>query len=105
MWCPWRESNPHALRRAILSRVRLPVPPHGQRGVIYIVAARPANPLLLSRQNLGPPEAGIRLNEPSTAGRGLAHCGRGFVPRCIVNGPALLPPGRSAHCGGAWWAE
>jgi hypothetical protein len=31
-WCPWRESNPHALRRTILSRVRLPVPPHGLAG-------------------------------------------------------------------------
>src|SRR5262249_43511907 len=28
-WCPWRESNPHSLRNAILSRARLPVPPHG----------------------------------------------------------------------------
>jgi hypothetical protein len=28
-WCPWRESNPHSLRNTILSRARLPVPPHG----------------------------------------------------------------------------
>ena len=27
-WCRWRDSNPHALRRTILSRLRLPVPPH-----------------------------------------------------------------------------
>ena len=27
-WCPWRESNPHSLRNTILSRARLPVPPH-----------------------------------------------------------------------------
>ena len=31
-WCPWRESNPHSLRNTILSRARLPVPPHGHRG-------------------------------------------------------------------------
>jgi hypothetical protein len=30
-WCPWRESNPHSLRNTILSRARLPVPPHGLR--------------------------------------------------------------------------
>ena len=53
-WCPWRESNPHSFRSAILSRVRLPVPPHGQRGVIYIVAVRPANPWILARKDLGP---------------------------------------------------
>jgi hypothetical protein len=28
LWCGWRESNPHALRRQILSLVRLPIPPH-----------------------------------------------------------------------------
>jgi hypothetical protein len=28
-WCPWRESNPHSSRNTILSRARLPVPPHG----------------------------------------------------------------------------
>ena len=28
-WCPWGESNPHSLRNTILSRARLPVPPHG----------------------------------------------------------------------------
>jgi hypothetical protein len=32
MVVPWRESNPHALRRTILSRVRLPIPPHGLAG-------------------------------------------------------------------------
>jgi disulfide bond formation protein DsbB len=32
MWCPWRESNPHSSRNTILSRARLPVPPHGHRG-------------------------------------------------------------------------
>ena len=30
-WCPWRESNPHSLRNTILSRARLPVPPHGHK--------------------------------------------------------------------------
>ena len=68
MWCPWRESNPHSFRSAILSCVRLPVPPHGQRGVIYIVAARPANPLVLSRENLRPPEECFRQNERLPAG-------------------------------------
>ena len=68
MWCPWRESNPHSFRSAILSRVRLPVPPHGQRGVIYIVAARPANPLALSRENLGPPKACFWETERLPAG-------------------------------------
>src|SRR6476661_5108 len=29
IWCRWRESNPHSLRNTILSRARLPVPPHG----------------------------------------------------------------------------
>jgi hypothetical protein len=41
-WCPWRESNPHALRRAILSRVRLPVPPHGLAGHLYNCLAAPS---------------------------------------------------------------
>src|SRR5262249_16822561 len=34
-WCPWGESNPHSLRNTILSRARLPVPPHGHRGLFY----------------------------------------------------------------------
>ena len=65
-WCPWRESNPHSLRNTILSRARLPVPPHGLKRMIrksgdrfsgkimrqeipflYIVAMRPR----LSRAN------------------------------------------------------
>ena len=31
VWCPEPESNWHALRRGILSPVRLPIPPSGQR--------------------------------------------------------------------------
>ncbi|MEY4939388.1 MAG: hypothetical protein RIQ93_1123 [Verrucomicrobiota bacterium] len=32
-WCPERGSNPHALRRRILSPLRLPIPPSGLRSV------------------------------------------------------------------------
>jgi hypothetical protein len=35
VWCPWRESNPHSLRNTILSRARLPVPPHGLDRYLY----------------------------------------------------------------------
>ena len=28
-WCPWSESNRHALRRRILNPLRLPISPHG----------------------------------------------------------------------------
>src|SRR5580692_9321993 len=39
-WCPWRESNPHSLRNTILSRARLPVPPHGHPALsIYSTGA------------------------------------------------------------------
>src|SRR5947209_17036306 len=31
IWCRWRESNPHSLRNTILSRARLPIPPHRHR--------------------------------------------------------------------------
>ena len=31
LWCPGPESNRHALRRGILSPVRLPIPPPGRR--------------------------------------------------------------------------
>lgn len=34
-WCREGESNPHALRRRILSPVRLPVPPSRQIGADY----------------------------------------------------------------------
>ena len=30
IWWAWRESNPHSLRNTILSRTRLPIPPHAQ---------------------------------------------------------------------------
>jgi hypothetical protein len=40
-WCPWRESNPHSLRNTILSRARLPVPPHGPRaGLLHAGTAK-----------------------------------------------------------------
>src|ERR1051325_3889194 len=41
-WCPWRESNPHSLRNTILSRARLPVPPHGLKRMIRKSGDRPA---------------------------------------------------------------
>src|SRR5262245_12444865 len=31
LWCEGRDSNPHALRRQILSLVRLPIPPPSQK--------------------------------------------------------------------------
>jgi hypothetical protein len=34
-WCPWPESNRHALRRQILSLLCLPIPPHGQNYLPY----------------------------------------------------------------------
>ena len=32
IWCGWRDSNSHALRRCLLRAVRLPIPPHPQGG-------------------------------------------------------------------------
>ena len=32
-WCPWPDSNQHALRHSILSRARLPISPQGQRRI------------------------------------------------------------------------
>lgn len=32
----WRGSNPHSRRNAILSRARLPIPPHRLRGTAYV---------------------------------------------------------------------
>ncbi len=48
-WCPWRESNPHSLRNTILSRARLPVPPHG------LAAARYSHPGGVRKRKLRPP--------------------------------------------------
>src|SRR5687767_1718510 len=41
-WCEGRDSNPHALRRQILSLVRLPIPPpsHKNQRIITAVAVR-----------------------------------------------------------------
>ena len=36
VWCPWRDSNPHAVRRQDLNLVRLPIPPHGQNNGLII---------------------------------------------------------------------
>jgi hypothetical protein len=55
--------------------------------VIYIVAARPANPVVLSRKNLGPPEACFWENERLPAGATLAppHCERiGLVSARLI---------------------
>jgi squalene synthase HpnC len=38
MWCEGRDSNPHALRRQILSLVRLPIPPPSQKNQRIIAA-------------------------------------------------------------------
>src|ERR687891_320469 len=37
-WCEGRDSNPHALRRQILSLVRLPIPPPSQKNQRIIAA-------------------------------------------------------------------
>ena len=42
IWCGWRDLNPHAVRRQILSLVRLPIPPHPQ-----MVSHRGFEPLTL----------------------------------------------------------
>lgn len=39
IWCPGRESNPHVLRRQILSLVRIPVPPPGQASSYKLLEA------------------------------------------------------------------
>src|ERR1043166_593511 len=38
-WCEGRDSNPHALRRQILSLVRLPIPPPSQKNQRIIAPA------------------------------------------------------------------
>src|SRR5678816_1941291 len=35
LWCEGRDSNPHALRRQILSLVRLPIPPPSLKKTTY----------------------------------------------------------------------
>jgi hypothetical protein len=35
-WCPGRDSNPHALRRRILSPLRLPIPPPGHASILVL---------------------------------------------------------------------
>src|SRR5678810_803817 len=44
VWCEGRDSNPHALRRQILSLVRLPIPPPSQKNQ-RIIAADGGRPL------------------------------------------------------------
>lgn len=38
--CGWRDSNPHTLRRQILSLVRLPISPHPQYEAICLGGAK-----------------------------------------------------------------
>ena len=45
---PWRELNPHSLRNTILSRARLPVPPHGHGATFYTPERRSSNEAGLS---------------------------------------------------------
>ena len=55
IWCRWRESNPHSLRNTILSRARLPVPPH-RLGSIYSrarVVAKASTPMRFFRMQVG----------------------------------------------------
>src|SRR5262249_50875660 len=42
-WCPWRDSNPHSLRNAILSRARLPFRHTGQGGIYSCARRCPQN--------------------------------------------------------------
>src|SRR5688500_3632420 len=44
LWCEGRDSNPHALRRQILSLVRLPIPPPSRKESTYY-SARGGEPL------------------------------------------------------------
>src|SRR6516165_3624699 len=72
-WCPWRESNPHSLRNTILSRARLPVPPHGLKRMIR--ASRPP-----TRSGM---QAGLRIT--SRAKRHL------YIVVCYLYSRVLVP--------------
>ena len=54
IWCPRPESNRHALRREILSLLRLPIPPPG-RGCIFVWSAWSD----LNRQSLASEASGL----------------------------------------------
>jgi hypothetical protein len=105
-WCERGDSNPHALRRQILSLVRLPIPPLSHWAVLYCKRGEPSSAKarrslqgsLASPPCLGALTNGGRVPFPYTSQaavprerHGLQGKERGFPPHRV---PVSASPGQ-----------